>query len=165
MKKFLLSILCLVMFVSLGYCTTLDGGVKFNVQSAREYVFDGVPKFKLDAQTPYYFKKGSNIDKVIYTYNNYNQIIGITVRYKHIPDKAYIYDEDKSLIYVDIYDKDTNLYPHRGYRYNLQGKLILTSLSITKDEHYRFDYMGNLLAHSKNGIIYDENGRQIGKAR
>lgn len=164
MKKFILTII-FAMFSTTCFAVTLDGGVKYTTQSAREYVFTDIPQFKLDANTPYYFKRGNNIEKIIYSYDNYNNIIGITVQYKKELNKAYIYDKDKVLIYVDIYDKNTSLYPHRGYRYNMQGKLILTSLSVSKDEHFRFDYQGNLIAHSINNVVYDENGKQIGHSK
>lgn len=164
MKKIILTIFAI--FISTGvFAVTIDGGVKYDAQSAREYVFSDIPQFKLDANVPYFFKRGTNIEKMVYSYDNYNNIVGITVQYKNELNKAYIYDKNKNLIYIDIYDKNTNLYPHRGYRYNMQGKLILTSLSINKDEHFRFDYQGNLIAHSKNNIIYDEKGNQIGTAR
>lgn len=164
MKKIILTILCLLIS-NISLAVTLDGGVKYTTQSAREYVFSAIPQFKLDANTPYYFKRGNNIERLIYSYDNFNNIIGITVLYKNELNKTYIYDKDKNLIYIDIYDKNTNIYPHRGYRYNLQGKLILTSLSVSKNEHFRFDYQGNLIAHSVNDIIYDENGRQIGHSK
>ena len=165
MKKIIITLL-LLMFIS-GNCfgATIEGGVKFDTQSAREYVFQEISPFKLSADTPYFFKRGTNIERLIYSYDNFNNIIGITVLYKNELNKAYIYNKDKNLIYIDIYDKNTNQYPHKGYRYNLQGKLILTSLSVSKDEHYRFDYQGNLLSHTKGNIIYDENDKQIGTTK
>ncbi|MBR1754089.1 hypothetical protein IJ732_04555 [bacterium] len=164
MKKIIATILMLLISGGV-FAATIEGGVKYNTNTAREYVFSDIPQFKLDANIPYFFKRGTNIEKMVYSYDNFNNIIGITVQYKNELDKAYIYDKDKNLIYIDLYDKNTNLYPHRGYRYNMQGKLILTSLSVNKDEHFRFDYQGNLIAHSINNVIYDENGNQIGTAK
>ena len=165
MKKFFVSIFIILFFASDSFSATLEGGVKYDTQSAREYVFSEIPQFKLQADTPYFFKRGANVEKVIYTYDNFNKIIGITVQYKNELNKAYIYDSDKNLIYIDIYDKNTNVYPHRGYRYNMQGKLILTSLSVNRDEHFRFDYHGNLIAHSINNVIYDEKGNKLGTSK
>ena len=54
---------------------------------------------------------------------------------------------------------------YRGYRYDLNGTLILTSLTVSKKELFRFTPEGQLLVHSINGIIYDENGRVIGRAK
>lgn len=164
MKKIILTIVC-ILISNICPAVTIDGGVKYTTQSAREYVFNDIPQFKLDANIPYFFKRGTNVERLIYSYDNYNNIIGITVQYKNELNKAYIYNRDKNLIYIDIYDKNTNLYPHRGYRYDMRGKLILTSLSVSKDEHFRFDYKGNLIAHSINNIIYDENGNQIGHSK
>ena len=92
-------------------------------------------------------------------------VIGITVQYINEPDKAYIYGPDKTLIYMDKYDKPVSVFPHRGYRYTIDGKLNLTSLSVSPNEHYRFSPSGSLIAHSVDGIIYDENGSQIGTAK
>ena len=164
MKKFILLTLCLLVS-NITFATTIDGGVKYTAQSAREYVFDGIPQFKLNANIPYHFKRGTNVEQMAYSYDNYNNIVGITVQYKNELNKAYIYDADKNLMYIDIYDKNTNIYPHRGYRYNMKGELILTSLSVNKKEHFRFDKQGNLIAHSLNDIIYDENGNIIGHAK
>ena len=162
MRK-ILTYAILILFISTNcFATTIDGGVKYDVNSAREYVFSDMPQFKLNADTPYYIKRGPNIGHLIYSYDNNNNILATTVQYKNELNRAYIYNKEKNLIYIDIYDKNTSQYPHRGYRYNMQGKLILTSLSISKNEHYRFDYMGNLISYTKNKIIYDENGKQIG---
>lgn len=164
MKKIILTVLCLLVS-NICMAVTLDGGVKYTAKTAREYVFSDIPQFKLDANIPYYFKQGNNIFDYVYSYDNFNNPIAVTVVYKNELNKAYIYDKNKKLIYVDIYDKNTTIYPHRGYRYNMQGNLVLTSLSINKNEHFRFDANGNLLAHSINDVIYDENGNQIGHSR
>lgn len=160
----------LIILISLFFCQSftnaaqiVTGGVSYNVDSAREYVFQDIPEANISDN--YFFIRTDNVEKVVYSYDNNHSIIGITVLYKQDHTQAYIYNANKQLIYVDKYDKDVNLYPHRGYRYNLQGKLILTSLSISKDEHFRFDAQGNLIAHSINGIIYDENGKKIGTSK
>ena len=140
---------------------SIQGGVSFNVNSAREYLQEG-QEDNIDISGPYQFQ-ASNTEKIVYSYNNSGQVIGITVQYINEPTKAYIYNQTKKLIYVEKYDRPTNIYPHRGYRYDLSGKLNLTSLSISKNEHFRFSPDGKLIAHSINGIIYDEDGNIIGK--
>lgn len=146
------------------YAMEIQGGVSFNVNSAREYVQAGQPD-GVTIPDNYYQFQANNVDKVVYSKNNEGDIIGITVRYMNEPTKAYIYNRNKNLIYVDKYDKPTDIYPHRGYRYDLDGNLILTSLTVSKNEMFRFSADGHLIAHSINGIIYDEKGNIIGSGK
>lgn len=158
MKKVLLLFFFLL---SLPACAMqLQGGVYYDVNSARDYVFEEIPKFQYSGYLN--FERNSEIEKIVYSHNTNGEIIAITVLYRKEMNKAYVYGTDKKLIYVDIYDKNVNLYPHRGYRYDLKGNLILTSLSVSENEHFRFDPDGNLIAHSINNVIYDEKGRVIG---
>ena len=80
------------------YGELIQGEVDFDVPAARQYVFDDIPQFKLCTDMPYEFKRSNNVQKMIYSYDNFNRIIGITVQYKNEPDKAYIYDKDKITI-------------------------------------------------------------------
>lgn len=161
----ILTFLFCLTFFSLAKAAPLEGGVSFDVNSARQYVQDG--EFdNPDLSGPNYFEgEGKSTERVVYSYNNNGEVVGITVQYINEPKKAYIYNKNRQLISVDIYDKPINIYPHRGYRYNLDKKLILTSLTVSKNELFRFDPKGKLIAHSVNGIIYDENGKVIGSGK
>ena len=162
MKKFFLFLICIT-FANPIIAKPLEGGVKYDVKSARTYVQEGVPS-SFKAQGHLFFNYQSNIEQIVYSNNKKGQTIGITVQYEGEPQTAYIYNEYKKLIYVDKYDKPVKIFPHRGYRYTLDGKLYLMSLSVSKTEHYRFSPDGKLIAHSKDGIIYDEKGNVIGFA-
>lgn len=162
MKKIFFTLLML--FVpSFSFAMQLEGGVKFDVDSARDYVQEAQQN-NIQIVGHATFDRTQPISKLVYSYNNYHAIVGITVQYKGEPNMAYIYGPDNRLIYVDKYDKDVNLYPHRGYRYNLAGELVDTSLTVSRTEKYRFSPDGKLIAHSLNGVIYDENGKAIGIA-
>lgn len=163
MKKFVCFLLFLLT-ITPALAVEIQGGVSFDVNSAREYVQEGQPD-GVDIPDAYYQFQANNTEKVVYSRNNEGQVIGITVQYINEPAKAYIYNPNRKLIYVDKYDKPTNVYPHRGYRYDLTGKLILTSLTVSKNEMFRFSPNGKLIAHSINGIIYDENGNIIGRGK
>lgn len=163
MKRILVAFLGILVFGMSAQAMELTGGVTYTVDSAREYVFQDMPQPKLDSN--FFFARTDNVDRVVYSYDNNNRVIGISVLYKNDHTQVYIYDEHKQLIYIDKYDRDVNLYPHRGYRYDLDGNLSLTSLSVSKNEHYRFSPSGKLIAYSLNGVIYDENKRVIGRAK
>ena len=157
----------LILFFIFGggvFATELQGGVSFNVDSARDYLQEAQTD-SIEISGPYNFKNSTKVQKKVYSYNNNGDVIGITVQYKKDSDKAYIYGRDNNLIYVDKYDKSVDIYPHRGYRYNLEGKLILSSLTVSKTEQFRFSPEGKLIAHSINGVIYDENGNVIGTGK
>lgn len=165
--KYMKKIICLFILLMLSNSSFAaqiqQGGVSFNVNSAREYVQEG-QQDTADISGPYKFEI-NNVERVIYSRNNSGELVGITVQYINDPYRDYIYNKNKELIAMDVYDRPINVYPHRGYRYNLEGKLILTSLTVSKNEMFRFDPDGSLIAHSVNGIIYDENGRIIGNGK
>lgn len=152
---------CILHFALCVSAIELQGGVKYNVNSAREYIQQGLPD-GITIPEKYYRLQARGIKESVTSYNKNGDIIGITVQYINEPAKAYIYDEDKKLIFVDKYDKPIDVYPHRGYRYTPEGKLFLTSLTVSADEAFRFEPDGRLIAHSINGITYDENGNVIG---
>ena len=163
MRKIIYTILFLFISSPFSFAQPIEGGVSFTVNSARQYLQEGQTN-NIDITGPFQFEM-KNTQKVVYSYNLSHQVIGITVQYVNEPNMAYIYGPNNSLIYVDKYDKSTDIYPHRGYRYDLSGKLNLTSLTVSKNEMFRFSPEGKLIAHSVNGIIYDENGKVIGVAR
>lgn len=164
LKLFLIVLFCSTTIKSVAFATMIEGGVKYDVDSAREYVQEGIPdNFTFTGHA--YFKNSPYVQKAVYTYNNSGIVIGVTALYKGENDVAYIYGRDMSLRNVDKYDRSVFIYPHRGYRYDLNGNLVLTSLTVSKNELFRFTPSGQLLAHSVNGIIYDENGNMIGRAK
>lgn len=164
MKKILyLFVIIFALCNSSAFADNISGGVSYTVTSARKYVQSGQVNEIAPPKKYLVFVNGSNIEKITYSYINSDQILGRTVVYKGDSTIAYIYDgTNDKLKYIDKYDKNINVYPHRGYRYDLKGKLILTSLTISKNEQFRFTPEGKLLAHAANGIIYDENGNVIG---
>lgn len=162
MRKIIYIILFSLIFANVVSAMELQGGVKFDVKSAREYLQEGEPD-NVDISGPSRFTQTASAGKAVYSYDNEGNVTGITVQCKNDPTKAYIYGKDYNLKYINQYDKPTNIYPHRGYRYDLNGKLVLSSLVISPDEQFRFDMDGNLIAHSIKNIIYDEKGNAIGK--
>lgn len=163
MKK-IISLLIIILFCSnSAFSLELEGGIKYSVDEAREYVQEGQTNSIDIVGHATFDENDSNIEKIVYSYNNSREVVGVTVQYKGEINRAYIYVKNK-LKYVDKYDRNVDYYPHRGYRYNIGGELVSTSLSVTKKEHFRFTPDGKLLAHSINGVIYDENGKAIGTA-
>lgn len=163
MKKIIYLVLILALSNLSVYADSISGGVNYTVNSARQYVQSSQVN-KIDPlKSHLVFQDQGNVEKITYSYIYEDQKMAKTVVYKGESTTAYIYDGTiNKLMYIDKYDKNINIYPHRGYRYNLEGKLVLTSLTIDNNEQYRFSPGGKLLAHSQNGTIYDEQGNVIG---
>lgn len=164
MKKIIYLLITLLTFSGFAYSMEIQGGVKYDVDSAREYVQEGQSNYLKFSGHEYFNKNDKGIKKVVYSYNPSGDIIGITVQYKDEPILAYIFGSNNNLRFVDKYDRDTSLFPHRGYRYDLNGQLILTSLTVSNAEQFRFSPDGKLIAHSINNVTYDENGNIIGRS-
>lgn len=165
MKKilFLLLTFCFLHFALCTPAIELQGGVNYTVDSARSYLESGTPD-GVEISDKYYTLQAQNVEKMVTSYNNAGEVVGVTVQYINEPMKAYIYKRG-DLAYVETYDKPISKYPHRGYRYNLGGELVSSSLTVSKKEMFRFDARGKLIAHSVNGVIYDENGNIIGSGK
>lgn len=165
MKKILyLSLIIFAVSNMSVFADSISGGVNYNAKTARQYVQSNQVNEIAPLKRHLVFLNGDNVEKVTFSYINPDLILARTVVYKGENTTAYIYDgTSNKLIYIDKYDKDINVYPHRGYRYNLQGKLVLTSLTIDNNEQYRFSPAGKLIAHSASGVIYDEQGNIIGQ--
>lgn len=163
MKKIVYLLICFLFFITSTSAAVLEGGVKYSVDSARDYLQDGQVN-NIEITGPYKFE-ADNAEKVVYSYNNSGDVVGITVQYINEPTKGYIYDKRGNLIYMDKYDKSVDVYPHRGYRYKMDGSIDLATLTVSKKEQFRFSPKGKLIAHALNGIIYDENGNVIGNAK
>lgn len=163
MRTFLYLLIIFLFFTKAVNASAIEGGVSYNVNSAREYIQDGQPD-GVEIRDSYYQVQADNVEKMVTSYNNSGDVVGVTVQYVNQPTKAYIY-KNGHLAYVETYDKPINIYPHRGYRYNLDNQLVSTSLSVSKSELFRFDSRGKLLVHSLKGVIYDENGNVIGHGK
>jgi len=163
MKKITYFLICFLILSHSVFAIELQGGVKYTVDSARDYLQDGQTD-NIEITGPYRLD-ADNAQKVVYSYNNSGDVVGITVQYLNEPTKAYIYDKRGNLIYMDKYDKSVDIYPHRGYRYKMDGSIDLATLTVSKKEQFRFSPKGQLIAHSISGIIYDENGNVIGSAK
>lgn len=162
-KAIIFFVFCFSVLGLSAYAIELQGGVTYTVDSARDYLEDGQPS-GIRIPTDNYRLKADNVEKMVTSYNPSGDVIAVTVQYINEPTKAYIYKNDY-LIYVETYDKPVNTYPHRGYRYDLDGNLVLSSLTVSKNEMFRFSPDGKLIAHSVNNVIYDENGKIIGRGK
>ena len=153
MNKFILSLGLILIFSQIAFADELQGGITYDVNSARVYVQDGQVSDIGQQSNLYYSSNGSDAD-IRYGYKANNVPDGFVVRYKDDLTRAYIYGMDNKLKYVDKYDKSSDIFPHRGYKYAPSGKLVNTSLSISKGNSFVFTPKGKLIARFVDGIGY-----------
>jgi len=151
MKKILL--ITLLFFLSPVYAEELQGGVTYDVNSARAYVQDGQIS-DIGQQSNLYYSNNGSTDDIIYGYSANNVPECFTVRYNDDLTRDYIYGMNNKLLYVIKNDRPTTEFPHRGYRYNTKGKLINTTLMTSKNNGFTFSPSGKLLGRLIGGVGY-----------
>ncbi|MCL5459712.1 hypothetical protein M3M33_13840, partial [Loigolactobacillus coryniformis] len=90
-------LLSFLIFTNCAFAIQLEGGVKYSVDSARDYVQDGIPD-GVEISDDYYQMQAKSADKVVYSYNNAGDVVGVTVQYVNEPTMSYIYGPDKRLM-------------------------------------------------------------------
>ena len=74
--------------------------------------------------------------------------------------ETYYYTPDGTLKNIELYFLNQS-YPLRSAKYNIDGTLDSTTISISKDEQFVFDKNKKLLAHWIGKNCYDEHGQLI----
>ncbi len=170
MKKFFIIINLIVAFV---LCTglTINGGISYNVNSARKISFDNIQN-KIDTKeySLYFYDKNykSNIKA---KYKNKNKFINRYVTffsdgcygiiYKRDKNTGYYYSAKGILEYIEIsYSKN---FPKKFVKYNIDGNIDTVSLWVSSREQFIFDKNKLLIAHWINENKYNANGKLIDK--
>lgn len=166
--KTILSLFLIIFLALPSLSETLNGGVTYDVDSARNEAFENldysfspdlISKNLLDTdslanQSALLTGNTSFKDRILCKFST--GIYG--VRYNDDPYRAYYYTKDGRLDYVD--KKSRLEYPHKVSTYNLKGELISTALYISKQEQYIFDLNKSLTTHWVGDKGYDKNGVQ-----
>lgn len=146
----------------------IQGGISYDVESARNEAFENIePTFSSDLIAAHLLDSDFDSNRRALLVGNTelmnrtlckfsNGIYGI--RYHDDPYRAYYYNPDGTLSYVD--QKSRLDFPHNVSTYNLNGKLISTAIYITKYEQYIFDLNKNLTTHWVGNDGYDAAGNK-----
>ena len=172
MKKYLLIAILLIFGMSVR-AEVLQGGISYDVNSARNELLDGI-NYTIDSKY---------INNFICD-TEYNQNIGYILQgltelkdrtlayfsdntyavYKHSdPYHVYYYNKDGILNYVE--KKDGLNYPYKTYKYDTNKKLVNMSMRVSKAETFIYSKDGKLLAHWLKDKAYDEKGNVIMKRK
>ncbi len=167
-KKFLL--IFLFCFFSIpAIALTLKGNVSYSIEQAKTEAFKGVAvHIDLSNYSDYfvdknYVKNIRNIKKGKYKTRKYlitsfsNGNYGILYKKNRI--RQYYYNSNGELIYIDF--NTSNSFPRKSVKYNIEGKLISSSLDISTKESYVFDSHKKLIAHWIGKNCYNEQGELI----
>ncbi len=172
MKKYLLTALILIFGLS-AQAEVLQGGVTYDVNSAREDLLDGI-SYNIDSKyvNDFYYDT-EHEQNVGYMLNGMTELKDRTLAYfsdntyavyKHNdPYHVYYYDENGLLNYIE--EKQGLNYPYKTYKYNKTKKLVNMSMRVSKSETYIYSNDGKLLAHWIKDKAYDEKGNVIMKRK
>lgn len=169
MKKLLLFIFVELLIITPVLCRTLQGGVSYTVEQARQVSFNNIA-YQIDIKLYKKYFKDENREKNLelmlkgrkYYHNRYLTYFSdgdYSVWYKKNPRYCYYYDKNGNLKYIGIDEKTT--YPKRSYKYDINGKLDSVTLSVLNSEDFMFDVDKNLKAHWIGNNCYNEKGELI----
>ena len=172
MKKYLLIVLILIFGISAN-AEVLQGGVSYDVNSARNELLDGI-NYTIDSKYINGFYYDSEHDKNVgFILQGLTELKDRTLAYfsdgtyavsKHDdPYHVYYYSGDGVLNYIE--EKDGLNYPYKTYKYNTSKKLVNMSMRVSKGETFIYTKDGKLLAHWLKDKAYDESGNVIMKRK
>ena len=168
MKKFIL--ISLILFLSFpAGAVTLEGGVKFDINTARRTLME-TPDRKIDSnlvQTHFIDKYYSENTKYLYQGKAElkDRVLAFfsdktyAVMYNDNPLYVWYYSSYGNLIYAE--KKNRSEYPYKTYKYTPDGRLVNMSLRVSKGETFIYTPDGTLLAHWVGANAFDENGNII----
>ena len=167
MKKNFLFLLFISLFFSTGY--TLNGGISYTVNQAREVSFKNVPysidinkyqKYLIDKN---YVKNKEALNKNKTQYKNrYLSLFSsgfYAVTYKNNTNVSYYYDSNSNLQLIDFIIG--NDYPSKRVGYNSKGILNSVTLDVSANEQFVFNKNKKLIAHWIGKNCYNEQGELI----
>lgn len=168
MKKIIL-ILIIIMLHFPTFAEVLQGGVSYDVNSAREELLRFSDK-KIDktlVQSFYrdYYYNENQTYKLSANKNPANRVLAFFsdttygVMYNAIPLYVWYYSKNGTLIYME--KKDSTEYPYKTYKYTPSGLLMNMSLRVSKEEAFVFTPAGKLIAHWIGPNAYDEENNVI----
>lgn len=172
MKKYLLIALILISGLNVN-AEVLQGGISYDVNSAREELIDGI-SYAIDSK----YINNNIIDKdyaqnLNYILNGITELKDRTLAY--FSDNTYAIYKHDDPYYIYYYDKNGNLnyiekkeslnYPYKTYKYNTSNKLVNMSMRVSKLETFIYSKDGKLLAHWVKDKAFDEQGNVIMKRK
>lgn len=172
MKKYLLIVLILIFGITV-HAEVLQGGVTYDVNSARNELLDGI-NYTIDSKyINGFIYDGEHSQNVDYILQGLTELKDRTLAYfsdgtyavyKHNdPYHVYYYSGNGALNYVE--EKDGLNYPYKTYKYDTSKKLVNMSMRVSKAETFIYSKDGKLLAHWLKDKAYDESGNVIMKRK
>lgn len=169
MKKIILLILLIITIHSPVNAEVLQGGVSFDVNSAREELLkfsdNKIDKTLVQSFYRDYYYNENQTYKLSADKELKNRVLAFFsdttygVMYNAIPLYVWYYSKDGDLIYME--KKDSTEYPYKSYKYTPSGLLMNMSLRVSKEEAFVYTPAGKLIAHWIGPNAYDEENNVI----
>ena len=166
----ILLFLCIYFLIQpFAFAFTLKAGISYTVESARVKAFNNTPlsinmdKYQNYFNDPYHIENISAIKikkyKLKNRYLTYFSDKQYGVTYKNNTKVGFYYDLNGKLCDISLLiNKD---YPIKIVKYDTDGKLISTSLAVSRNESFVFDLNKKLISHWIKNNCYNENGELV----
>lgn len=152
-----LIVIC-VMFIALPSidALTLEGGVVYTEETAREEAFKNVQMYRpLKSSDKYFFymnitDNAKSVQKIKVTYLKLPCVTRYAVVYQNEPLNVYYY-KYKYGVYTlseyDLFDCKEKEYPHKAIKYSATGDLLTVVFRVSEQEQFIYDKNKKLIAH------------------
>ena len=168
MKRYLI-VLILLIFGLTSHAEVLQGGVSYDVDSARDDLMESVSyTIKTDEINGFY-------TDAEYEQNADYMLKGVTdlkdrtlayfsdgsygVVYKDNPLTVLYYGKNGILTHTE--ERTSLVYPYKSYKYDTMGNLVNMTFRVSEFETFIFNNSGNLIAHWKGENCYNPDGKII----
>lgn len=169
MLKYFLLLIVIFFTIPVYGQTVLTGEVNYNIQSAKEELFN-TPRKKLDSfLVAKNITDKNNIENLKYSLKGNVELKDRTLAFfsdstyavMYYSDMYHVwyYSKNGKLIYTE--EKDALEYPYKSYKYTISGRLVNMGLRVSKDETFIYTPQGRLIAHWLKDKAYDEYGNVI----
>jgi len=166
-KYFFIFNMVLALFIGVGY--TLNAGVSYNLNTARQISFSNI-QYKIDVSKyrNYFYDKNkeqnlkAKLRKKNKLKNRYLTFFSdgtYGVIYKNNTSTGYYYNSNGKLKYIEI--SYSSSFPKKFVKYDNKGNIDSVSLWISSKEQFVFSKDKVLQAHWINENKYNENGELI----
>ena len=180
MKRFVLTILAVVLAVNVGFCEVLKGEVSYDANRARAEAFSGLEKtidmrrfssFEKDYDYAVHYTKFRTskepiieADRVICPFYKGGILYVYGIKYRKNPSEIFYYSAFGRLVFTEFVDK-IGEYPHKSVIYGANGVLVSVSYWVSATEQFTYNARGKLKGHWKGDEMSEGSGLSKGLSR
>ena len=166
MKKFFCLVLCFLPISTQALSQIITGGVKYDINQARQELQTDLPDIKISKTEIYDINRIENITSLLKGITElkdrtlaYFSDGSYGIIYKNKPLEVLYYTPDGILTHKEL--KNSQQYPYKAYKFDIRGNLVNMNLRTSENETFIFNTKGKLIAHWIGKYCYDKDDNII----